>query len=84
MSDDDAKKPEVENRAVEIMRDLYDGISKEESELTKTPEGSKLWDQLEAEMEDDEGAVDVPFDFPDMSDVVFYPLVEPKDETSGG
>ena len=80
MSDSDAKKPEVENLMIEIMRDLYDGLSKEQSELTKTPEGSALWDQLEAEMEEDEGAVWIPSDFPDMSDVVFSPLVESNEE----
>lgn len=80
MSESDAKKPEVENLMVEIMRDLYDGLNKEQSELTKTPKGSALWDQLEAEMEEDEGAVDVPSDFPDMSDVVYSPLVKPDQE----
>ena len=80
MSESDAKKPEVENLMVEIMRDLYDGLSKEQSELTKTPTGSALWDQLEAEMEEDEGAVDVPSDFPDLSGSGFYPLVESDEE----
>jgi len=80
MSDSEAKEPEVENLAVEIMRDLYDGLSKEQSELTKTPKGSALWDELEAEMEEDEGAVDVPSDFPDLTGVIFSPLVDPDEK----
>ena len=83
MSDDDAKKPEVENLAVEIMRDIYDGIRKEDSELTKTAEGAAMWDTIVADGDDD-GAVSIPNEFPDLSDATFHPLVEPKDEESGG
>lgn len=45
-----------------IIKDIGNGVSKDESDIPMTPEVSEAWDKIEEEMINAEGSVDVPYD----------------------
>jgi hypothetical protein len=57
-----------------ILKSVIRGVDKASCPEAQSAEGSALWDSIAANIDQSDGAIDIPNEYPDMTGVVYHKM----------